>query len=103
MRHAAHHQHGYIDQGTGSCVSGDHACQRCEEHGGDEQHANGHRGQAGASTGCHARGAFNIACDWRDTDHCTEHAGGAVGLQGAGEVFDAAIGIHQVGPLGNAH
>ncbi|MCY1409366.1 hypothetical protein D9M71_247140 [compost metagenome] len=103
MGHAAHHQHGHIDQCAGGCIRGDHACQGGEEHRGDKQHANGNCGQAGAATGCNACGAFNVAGYWRDADHCTEHAGGAVGLQGAGEVFDAAIGIHQVGPLGNAH
>src|SRR3546814_4890012 len=36
-------------------------------------------------------------------DHGAEHAGGAVGFQGLGQVLDLAVRFDQPGTLGNAH
>src|SRR5690606_8355126 len=76
MRHAAHHQHRYIDQGAGGGVGGDHPGQRGEEHGGEEQHADGNGGEAGTATGGHTRSTFNVAGHGRTADEGTDHARG---------------------------
>lgn len=57
MLHAAHHQHGHINQRAGRGARRDHASQGGKEHRGDKQHAHGDGGEPGTSA-CSHPGAF---------------------------------------------